>query len=111
MHGPPKLIEQGKDFPFIVVSPQCPEEQWWEPGGDVMALIDEIAEKYSVDPNRIYLTGLSMGGFGTWTIAGNYPERFAAIVPICGGGQPYWRANSRACRCGRSTGRRTRWCR
>lgn len=94
VHGPAKLVEQGKEFPFIVVSPQCPEGQWWPNRVEtVMALVDEIAEKYRVDPKRIYLTGLSMGGFGTWSIASTYPNRFAAIVPICGGGQPYLAAN------------------
>ena len=94
VHGPAKLVEQGKDFPFIVVSPQCPEGQWWNNRVEtVMALIDEIAEKYRVDPKRIYLTGLSMGGFGTWSITTTFPDRFAAIVPICGGGQPYQAGN------------------
>ncbi len=94
VHGPAKLIEQGKEFPFIIVSPQCPENQWWPNRVEtVMALIDEISEKYRVDPKRIYLTGLSMGGYGTWAIASTFPNRFAAIVPICGGGQPYLAAN------------------
>ncbi len=90
VHGPPKLIERGKDLPFIIVSPQCPSGHWWPTKVEtVMALIDEIVEKYNVDESRIYLTGLSMGGYGTWAIACAHPERFAAIVPICGGGQPY----------------------
>lgn len=90
LHGPPKLIEAGRDFEFIIASPQCPANQWWTNRVEhVMALIDEIVDTYQVDENRIYLTGLSMGGFGTWTIASVYPERFAAIAPICGGGQPY----------------------
>jgi predicted peptidase len=94
VHGPAKLVEQGKDFPFLIVSPQCPEGQWWNNRVEtVMALIDEIAEKYRVDPKRIYLTGLSMGGYGTWSIATTFPDRFAAIVPICGGGQPYQAGN------------------
>ena len=86
-HGPPKLIDAGKQFPFIVVSPQCPNGQSWEPF-KLTALLDEIAEKYKVDQDRIYLTGLSMGGFGTWALAAYRPNRFAAIVPICGGGDP-----------------------
>lgn len=84
-HGPPKLIEAGQDFPFILVSPQCPEESWWKPDA-LIALIDEIIETYSVDENRIYVTGLSMGGYGTWALAGDFSDRFAAIAPICGGG-------------------------
>jgi len=90
VHGPAKLIEQGRDYPFIVVSPQCPAGQWWTEKTDtLMALLDEIESKYAVDPDRIYLTGLSMGGFGTWTLATRHPERFAAIAPICGGGDWY----------------------
>jgi predicted peptidase len=84
-HGPPKIVESKKDFPFIVVSPQCPTGRWWQPH-EVIALIDEVAAQHAVDPERVYLTGLSMGGFGTWDTAARYPERFAAIVPICGGG-------------------------
>jgi predicted peptidase len=86
-HGPPKLIEAGKEFPFIVVSPQCPNDHWWEPV-ELAALLDEIVEKYKVDQDRIYVTGLSMGGFGTWSLAAHQPKRFAALVPICGGGEP-----------------------
>lgn len=88
VHGPPKLIEAGKSFPFIVVSPQCAAGSWWEPVS-LTALLDEIEANYNVDPNRIYVTGLSMGGFGTWSLATHTPERFAAIVPICGGGDRF----------------------
>ena len=94
MHGPAKLIEQGRQFPFIVVSPQCPETSWWPyETAKILALVDEICETYRVDEKRIYLTGLSMGGFGTWAIAGAYPERFAAAAPICGGGYPFMAPN------------------
>lgn len=86
-HGPPKLIEQGKDFDFIIISPQCPNDIWWSEQTDVLiTLLDEIEAKYRVDTDRIYLTGLSMGGFGTWALAIRYQNRFAAIAPICGGG-------------------------
>lgn len=89
-HGPPKLIDQGKEFPFIVVSPQCPTTSWWPEQVDALtALLDEVRSKYAVDAERVYLTGLSMGGFGTWTLASRYPERFAALAPICGGGDKY----------------------
>ena len=92
--GLPELIEQGKQVPFIVVSPQCPGTSWWPyETSKVLALIDEITEKYPVDKNRIYLTGLSMGGFGTWAVAGAYPDRFAAVAPICGGGYPFVAVN------------------
>jgi predicted peptidase len=84
LHGPPKLIEEGKDFPFIVVSPQSSGRGWFAPA--LNGLIDDITSKYQVDSSRIYVTGLSMGGFGTWSLAAAYPGKFAAIAPICGGG-------------------------
>jgi len=85
-HGPPMLVEQQKDFPFIVISPQCPSRSSWSSQLDILdALLDEIVATYAVDPDRQYLTGLSMGGFGTWHFALRYTERFAAIVPIAGG--------------------------
>jgi len=83
----PRLIEQGQDFPFIVVAPQCPSGYWWTEKLDALtSMLDEVESKYAVDPERIYLTGVSMGGFGTWALACQHPERFAAIAPICGGG-------------------------
>jgi predicted peptidase len=86
VHGPPKIAPTRPDFPFIVVSPQCPEGQIWSK--DVLlGLLDDVMAKYAVDKSRVYLTGLSMGGYGTWDLGLSYPERFAAIVPICGGGQ------------------------
>lgn len=89
IHGIPKVYENDESFPFIVVSPQCPDNEWWTMKDDELdALLDEVTEKYSADKSRIYLTGLSMGGFGTWHFAAVHPERFAAIAPICGGGVP-----------------------
>lgn len=86
-NGPPKIVEQKPDFPFIVVSPQCPSDTWWKL--DVLsALLDNVTSTCAADPNRVYLTGLSMGGFGTWALAAKEPQRFAAIVPMCGGGDP-----------------------
>jgi predicted peptidase len=91
VHGPPKIVEGRKDFPFIVVSPQCPSDSWWPNEVEMLKnLVDEIAASYNVDEERIYLTGLSMGGYGTWSLASEYPERFAAIAPICGGGEPFF---------------------
>jgi predicted peptidase len=85
-HGPPKIVEK-KGLPFIVVSPQCPAGQWWTNCNDMItALLDEVVAKYAVDQDKMYLTGLSMGGYGTWSLATECPERFAAIAPICGGG-------------------------
>ncbi len=87
-HGPPKLIAQGRDFPFIVVAPQCPSGEWWSvPELDLW--LDQLLKELPVDKERIYLTGLSMGGFGTWAWATERPDRFAAIAPICGGGEPF----------------------
>lgn len=86
-HGPPKRVAAGKEFPFILISPQCPDIERWSPR-ILAALLDIIIKKYHVDEDRVYVTGLSMGGFGTWAMAAKYPERFAAIAPICGGGDP-----------------------
>jgi predicted peptidase len=88
-HGPPKLIEAGQQFPFVVVSPQCPRERWWQ-AVELTALLDEVVEKYKVDEDRLYVTGLSMGGFGAWSLVSYTPERFAAMLPICGGGETHW---------------------
>jgi predicted peptidase len=105
-HGPPKLIEQGKDLPFIVVSPQCPTGLWWPELLDTLnALLDEIESKYDVDPSRVYLTGLSMGGFGSWSLACDQPERFAA------GASGSWETGSRMSPSGLFMGRRIPWCR
>lgn len=88
-HGIPKVVEKMENFPFIVVSPQCPSDSWWTVELEALkALLDEVTYRYEVDPDRIYLTGLSMGGFGTWAMAIKYPDLFAAIAPICGGGDP-----------------------
>ncbi|MBM3211979.1 phospholipase [Candidatus Poribacteria bacterium] len=87
VHGIPKIVEQREDFPFIAVSPQCPKNSWWTAEMEALnALLDDVIAKNAVDTQRIYLTGLSMGGYGTWALATAYPERFAAIAPICGGG-------------------------
>ena len=90
--GEGKLFGEGKQFPFVLASPQCPTGFYWR-GNVVIGLIDHLIENYSIDPNRIYLTGLSMGGYGTWQISHEYPERFAAVAPVCGGGlfvSPYF---------------------
>jgi predicted peptidase len=85
VHGPPKLVAQGQRFPFILASPQCPDDAVWNVD-DLTALLDDLEERLRVDARRIYVTGLSMGGYGTWDLAMHTPERFAAIAPICGGG-------------------------
>lgn len=83
--GLPKRIERLDDFPFIVVSPQLGANQVWSPS-HVMQLIELVLHKYPVDPDRVYLTGLSLGGFGVWKTAARYPKLFAALVMIAGGG-------------------------
>ncbi|MEH2296141.1 dienelactone hydrolase family protein [Nostoc sp.] len=93
--GVTKIVEQQPDFPFIVISPQCPRGQHWNVER-LSALLDEAmsdekpqsAYACYIDPDRVYLTGLSMGGYGTWHLAAAQPQRFAAIAPICGGGNP-----------------------
>lgn len=87
-HGLPKLLdERPGDFPFIVVSPQCPDGEVWDV--DVLlALLDEVCETHAVDRDRIYVTGLSMVGMGTFALALAAPERFAAAAPVCGWGNP-----------------------
>ncbi|MEL6107878.1 MAG: prolyl oligopeptidase family serine peptidase [Planctomycetota bacterium] len=87
VHGPPKLVESDPDFPFVVISPQCPKDAFWNTG-HLLALITRTIKEHNVDPDRVYLTGLSMGGFGSWALAAEAPEMFAAVAPICGGGDP-----------------------
>ncbi|NOU92778.1 phospholipase [Paenibacillus sp. LMG 31456] len=82
-YGIPKLVEEQDDFPFITVSPQCPDTTLWSQENELLhALLDDIIANYAVDENRIYVTGISMGGFGTWNVAAANPGRFAAIAPI-----------------------------
>ncbi len=89
LNGPPKLIAEGRDFPFIVVSPQCPDTSFWPVETEGLgALLDELCMTLNVDERRIYLTGLSMGGYGTWAWSTAEPERFAALAPVCGRGAP-----------------------
>ena len=91
LHGPPKMVAEGKRFSFVLVSPQCPENGWWATDLQLRrldALLDEVVSRYRVDEDRTYVTGMSMGGFGTWALAIRHPHRFAAIAPVCGGGNP-----------------------
>jgi predicted esterase len=96
-NGPPKVVKEmgatgellrGHGAPgFIVVSPQCRAGEWWC-ARDLAAVLDEAEMRFRVDPERVYVTGLSMGGYGTWELAEEYPDRFAAIAPVCGAGNP-----------------------
>ena len=71
---------------FIVIAPQCAHYEVWSDAG-VLALLNEVSGELAFDPARVYLTGLSMGGFGVWSLGLRHPERFAALVPVCGGGR------------------------
>jgi predicted peptidase len=85
-HGLPRLAERNPAWPFVVVSPQCPANSTWNDQiGALDALYRDITQRYAIDLERVYLTGLSMGGYGTWHWATLRPRRFAGIVPICGG--------------------------
>lgn len=77
-------------YPALVVMPQCAPGASWRGDMNALALkaVDQTMAEYSCDPSRQYLTGLSMGGFGSWLIATEDPKRFAAVVPVCGGGDP-----------------------
>lgn len=89
--GPPKRVDADENyrnsFPFVLVSPQCPRKTWWDVHVTAQVL-DLAIDKFHIDKSRVYVTGLSMGGFGTWALAANQPGKIAAIIPICGGGDP-----------------------
>ncbi len=85
------IKKREKDFPFIVVIPQAETKGWGADGPNAkraLAMLDAVQKEYKTDAKRQYLTGLSMGGYGTWSIAAAHPDRFAAIAPVCGGGDP-----------------------
>lgn len=90
--GPPSVLDGRADHPFIVVSPQVPMGQSWNPHL-LHALLQRLQHELRVDPERVVATGLSMGGFGAWAWALEYPQDLAAIAPIAGGGD-----DDRACR-------------
>jgi predicted peptidase len=85
----PAIHKREANFPCISVFPQAQSRTWQAVSPDAQRALDivkEVRKKFNVDPARLYLTGLSMGGFGTWSLAARYPQRWAAMVPICGGG-------------------------
>lgn len=107
IHGVPEFAkeENRKKYPCFLIAPQCPKDEKWSvvdwrksfvkfskepsgPGSLVLQLIAGMQHEYSIDPKRIYLTGLSMGGYGTWDLLARRPDLFAAAVPVCGGGDP-----------------------
>lgn len=86
--GPPAMVARGDEMPYIIVSPQCPQADNWSSDTQrkrLMELLESSVNALKVDNDRVYLTGLSMGGFGSWRLAAEHPDRFAAVVPICGG--------------------------
>lgn len=106
-HGVIPIIDGAKKLgtPVFLIAPQCPTGRWWsDPAPDrtrlnaadqpnplmdnVLALIAEIQSKHPVDPKRFHVTGISMGGFGTWDLLARAPGRIASAIPICGGGDP-----------------------
>ena len=89
-YGLPYFLDKGKKLDFIVVAPQCPWGKNWSSENWYDTIFSEISAKYRIDSSRIYLTGMSMGGFGTWELANKYPHKFAAIAPLCGGGKTDW---------------------
>lgn len=89
--GPPAFAERGDELPYILVSPQCPsDDSWSKPTQQqrLVELLEHVLKTYSVDEEHIALTGLSMGGYGSWRLAADQPQRFSAVVPVCGGGDP-----------------------
>jgi predicted peptidase len=86
----PKMLREGKSLPFVVIVPQCPEGGMWTDTEMLMALVDQVIADYSVDPDRVYLVGYSMGGHGAWYLAYSYPNRFAAVAPMSGMSNPWW---------------------
>ena len=93
-HSIPKLFSDDPDYlgtRIITLSPQCPEGIVWNNlVFEVKDLIEKISEEYNVNKKRIALTGISMGGFGTWEMAALFPEMFRVIGPVCGGGNPQY---------------------
>jgi predicted peptidase len=92
-YGLPYYLLKGKKLDFIVVSPQCPWNKNWASEDWFNPVYDDVAGKFQIDDSRVYLIGMSMGGFGTWALANQMPDRFAAISPMCGGADVKWADN------------------
>jgi len=87
----PKYVSEGMEIPAIIICPQCPLEFVWNNMvRELKELIDKVAAQYNIPLDRVSITGLSMGGFGTWEMALTYPKTFNAFAPVCGGGMS-WR--------------------
>ena len=92
-YGLPYFLDKGKKLDFIVIAPQCPKGKNWASDNWFDTIYSEVCSKYRIDTTKVYLTGMSLGGFGTWELANRYPHRFAAIAPLCGGGKTEWAEN------------------
>jgi predicted peptidase len=97
-YGLPRLLARGVDFPFIVIAPQLPEGEIWSDADFLVSLLDELSGKHPIDPDRIYVTGMSMGARGAWYLAYRHPDRIAAIAPVATF-QPltFWATSGRLC--------------
>ncbi len=84
-YGLPRMVEKNGEFPFVLLSPQSPPGKAWQPER-VDRVVEHVLSAYRIDPDRVYLTGLSLGGYGTWATAAAFSNRYAAIAPISGGG-------------------------
>ncbi|WP_223857413.1 carboxylesterase family protein [Sphingobacterium micropteri] len=85
VYGLPYLVDQGKEFDFIMVAPQCPDGKYWSSENWFDSLYNDVSSRYRIDKSRVYVTGISMGGYGTYIAALDHPAKIAAIVPLCGG--------------------------
>lgn len=88
-----QVVDGKRSFPFLVAAPQCPKDgRWRDPGTleELMTFVREVVAKYNIDEKRVYLSGQSMGGTGTWALLHSNPDYFAAGIPICGGNKPEW---------------------
>ena len=93
-HAIPKLVHEGREYPAVILCPQCPKEYVWDNVTAMLkALIDKIVNEFKIKRDRICITGSSMGGYGTWMMGLAYPNFFSAIGPIAGGGMS-WRAKN-----------------
>jgi hypothetical protein len=91
-YGTIAAINAGLRLPAYVVAPQCPSGKGWNPD-QIMEIVNTVTREYAIDTNRIYVLGMSMGGYGTFDLVGTYPEKFAAAIAMCGGGKQVMASN------------------
>jgi len=84
-YGLPYYVNKGKHYDFIIASPQCPSNKSWLSDNWFEPLYNKLTSKYPIDKRRVYVVGMSMGGYGAWHLAMDFPDIIAAIVPLCGG--------------------------